>query len=87
MNLKPFSCILFLLAALCGAQSNATDGALDGYVTDPTGARVPNASIEAILEATNQRFSTTTDAEGYYRFPILRIGVYRLRIGAPNFSP
>lgn len=28
---------------LAGAQSNATDGALDGFVRDPSGATVPAA--------------------------------------------
>jgi hypothetical protein len=56
------------------AQSNATDGALDGFVRDPSGASVPAARVIALNLGTNQVQETDTDRQGYFRFPLLQVG-------------
>ena len=68
------------------AQSNATDGALDGFVRDPSGASVPAATVIALHLGTNQVRESAVDQAGYFRFPLLQVGDYQLLVSAPGFS-
>ena len=98
MNLKQCRLWLTVLAAvfmlggtgvgvgLLSAQSNATDAAIEGYVRDASGATVSGANITAKNTATNIASQTTTDGEGYYRFPLLQVGNYDLRVLAEGFK-
>jgi hypothetical protein len=65
------------------AQGN---GALNGTVTDPTGAVVSNASVKATNAATNVSYDTQTSDAGLYRFPTLPVSVYTLAVEAPGFK-
>lgn len=79
--------ILLLACPAAGfAQSNATDGALDGFVKDPSGASVPSARIIALNLATSQVHETTVDRAGYFRFPLLQVGEYQVIVTAPGFA-
>lgn len=84
--MKYLAALLTLFTFSLIAQTNATDAALDGYVTDPSGGAVPNALVSATSPATNQVWESRTDGAGYYRFPLLRIGKYNLRAQASNFA-
>jgi len=80
-------CVLSLLfSAVIFAQSNATDAALEGYVRDASGGPVQGARVTVTDLGTNVSANTTADAEGYYRFPLLKIGAYRLETGASGFK-
>jgi hypothetical protein len=78
--------ICSLLPTVVKAQSNATDAAVDGYVTDPTGNPLPNAHVTARNLGTNISTDASSDSNGYYRFPILKIGKYEIKIHAEGFS-
>ncbi len=84
--------LLLLLALLLPwgsfvhAQSNATDGALEGFVRDPSGASVPGASVIALNLETNQVRESTTNQDGYFRFPLLQVGEYQLLVSAAGFA-
>src|SRR6202041_1648174 len=65
------------------AQSTAT---LEGTVTDPAGAAVPNAKVAATNQATGVRTDTASDTAGEFLIPSLSIGVYRLEISASGFQ-
>jgi hypothetical protein len=65
------------------AQSTAT---LQGTITDPSGAAVPNAKVVATNEATGVRSETVSDAAGGFLFPTLSIGVYKIEISAQAFQ-
>src|ERR1700694_3776789 len=56
-----------LFAPLLHAQSAGT-GALTGTVTDPSGASAPNVTVTLSNTQTNQERTTTTNADGDYRF-------------------
>ncbi|MEZ5416261.1 MAG: TonB-dependent receptor [Vicinamibacterales bacterium] len=82
-------CLLLLspsLTAPSSAQSNATDGALDGFVHDPSGASVPAARVIALNMETNQVRETETNGDGYFRFPLLQVGDYQLLVSAAGFA-
>src|SRR5688572_183893 len=80
-------CTLGLLFPAHGfSQSNATDGALDGFVKDPSSASVPAAKVIALNVATSQVRETETDPAGYFRFPLLQVGEYQLIVAAPGFA-
>src|SRR5689334_25304335 len=66
------------------AFAQTPTASLRGTVTDPSGARVPNALVQVVGPNSQQR--KNTDATGQYSFPTLTPGVYRVRIIAKDFS-
>ena len=75
--------VSFALGGLAHAQSTAS---LNGTVTDPTGAAVPNSKVVATNQATGVQSATQTDGAGDYLFAALPIGTYRLEVTAPSFQ-
>lgn len=69
------------------AQSNATDAAIEGYVFDNSRAGVAAAKVRAIETRTAQEYAALSSESGYYRFPLLPVGVYKLIVAAPGFAP
>jgi hypothetical protein len=59
---------------------------VSGVVTDPSGAAVVGANVEATNLDTNVKRSTKTDASGIYTLPQLVPGNYRLTVSAAGFS-
>src|SRR5215475_11186592 len=95
MNLKYFRLTLALLSAiillpgsagLAHAQSNATDAAIEGYIRDASGGAVAGSNVVVKNIATNITSNTTSDADGYYRFPLLQVGNYDLKVTSPGFK-
>lgn len=89
--MRPSSLVVCLLLVLLSplrllAQSNATDGALDGFVRDPSAASVPSATLIATNIRTGLVTTATANAEGYYRFPLLQVGEYEVLVSAPGFA-
>jgi len=74
--------VLVLLIALlfvnhATGQSLVT-GSIIGTVRDPSGAIVPNASVDLENTETGEKQSTTSNAEGQYRFALLKPGIYQV---------
>ena len=57
-----------------------------GQITDPQGAAIPGALVEAINKDNGVKCQATTDGEGAYTIPYLPAGHYRVEVSAPNFS-
>ncbi len=72
-----------LLAPLYGQK---TEGALEGTVTDPSGAVVPSASVTITNTGTGQTRTLTTDVGGYYTAQQLAPGSYNVTVKAANFK-
>jgi hypothetical protein len=70
--------------ALMG-QSSST-GALTGTVKDSSGAVVPNVTVTATSLGTSQIRTSTTDADGTYKFGFLPPGGYKLKFEAAGFN-
>ncbi len=79
-----FACLLLLTPALL-AQSLITGG-LAGTVTDPSGAVIPGASVLLKNAGTGASQERTTDAQGFYRFPLLSPGSYTVTANSLNFA-
>jgi hypothetical protein len=75
-----------LSAVLGGGTSAQSTAALNGTVTDATGAVVANAKVVVTNQATKVESATQTDTAGAYLFPSLPIGIYRVQVTAPGFQ-
>src|SRR5215469_3974992 len=64
----------------------AQSGTIEGIVTDPSGAGVPDASVRAMLESTGTARGVNTDEQGRYRIPALPVGTYTIRCQKPGFQ-
>jgi hypothetical protein len=77
---------LFLPREVCLGQQTVTSATLSGRVEDASGAVVNNANVTAINLDNNQQASTTTDADGRFRFPYLKVGTYDIKVEATGFA-
>jgi hypothetical protein len=77
-------CLVASLTSLGLAQIGG--GSVIGTITDPGGATVSGARITAIQTETGVRRETTANELGYYEFPLLPAGNYRLEAEKPGFK-
>jgi len=68
------------------ALAQQPTGAVQGTVTDPQGAVVPNATITAKSNATSLTRTVTSNNEGQYSISQLPPDIYEVRVAAPNFK-
>ena len=80
-----FVVALCLSSVVLNAQST-TQGSIAGTVTDPTGAVVSGASVAATNSGTNAQFKTNADSSGYFVFPLLEPGSYKVVVAAQGFA-
>jgi carboxypeptidase family protein len=74
---------LILMPSVAFAQQTCTSGIqVEGVITDPTGAVIPGATLQASTGET-----TTTDAEGRYVLPCVRDASVTLTVTAQGFAP
>jgi outer membrane receptor protein involved in Fe transport len=90
-GLKIASALLACLLALCISVSptfaqSASTGGLAGTVTDPSGGVISGASVTATSLDTGQSRTTTTDANGLYKFSLLPPGNYSVKFSATGFK-
>lgn len=64
----------------------AQTATIEGIVTDPSGAAVPDASVVATLESTGTARGVNTDEQGRYRILALPVGTYAIRCQKPGFQ-
>jgi Carboxypeptidase regulatory-like domain len=67
-------------------QASAAAGSLQGTVTDPNGANVPNATVTVLNTATAAQKVVTTDSAGFYNAGSLAPGRYQITIVAGGFA-
>lgn len=75
-----------LVLLLPSAKAQTVYGSMAGSVSDPTGAVIPNAKIQAKNEKTGTVSDTVSTSAGAYRFPELPIGTYDLTVTASGFQ-
>jgi len=81
-------CISLTTFALlpAAAQSTVATGSIQGTVTDPNGAVVPNAAVTITNKATGQTTKLTSSSSGTYASGALIPGEYTVRIEAKGFQ-
>lgn len=77
--------LLLALPGELGAQSSTT-GQVAGTIKDPSGAVVPGAKVTLVSEAGVKR-AVESDATGYYIFPLIAPGVYKVEVNVTGFKP
>jgi hypothetical protein len=77
--------VVCLLVITPGAAGQHIRGALDGTVTDPTGAVVANAKVAARNVSTNAEVNTTTNQDGVFSFQNLEPGEYTVLVEGSGF--
>src|SRR5205085_11047359 len=87
---KYIATFLFCLPILCtgaAATSAQTTSTISGTILDQKGAAIAGATVTARNAETNQTRTTTTNAEGRYVFPEMRVGEYEIKADMTNFRP
>jgi hypothetical protein len=75
-----------LLLSLIALAQTGTTGSLSGTVLGPADIVVPNVAIVLTNTASGATRSTTTNAEGFWKIPVLEVGIYKLTIEASGFK-
>jgi hypothetical protein len=75
-----------LSGAVVAAQSGGSSGSINGTVLDPTGAVVPNATVEIQDPVSHFDKSTTTDNAGNFSLPNVPFNPYHMTVKAEGFA-
>lgn len=84
--------LVLLELLLCGSSitlplsAQEARGTITGLVSDPSGAVLIDAKVEALHQGTNQSTQTVTNASGVYTLPFLRTGTYTVSVTASGFK-
>lgn len=81
-----FLIVLLALPTALFGQANAVDAAVNGYVTDDAKRAIVGAHATLTNTATGLSQQVTTNDQGYYRFPLVPVGTYRLAMEAEGFQ-
>ena len=77
--------VLSILLTVAG-YAQTFRGAINGSVTDPSGAVVANAKVTATNVGTGVALNTVTTSDGQYSFQDLPLGTYKVTVSAGGFS-
>ena len=86
------NCVVVLLsmvlavASLTPGHAQAVWGSITGYVTDATGAAVPQAAVTVLAEDTGIETKVEADSAGFYNATHLNPGQYSVEVRMPGFS-
>ena len=75
--------LVLIFAGIAAGQLGG--GSIVGSVTDPSGAAIAGAKVTAINRATNDHRQASSNAQGYFEFPLLPGGDYHLEIEKEGF--
>ncbi|MGB6469792.1 MAG: TonB-dependent receptor, partial [Candidatus Acidiferrales bacterium] len=68
------------------AQSGGNSSSVSGTVTDPSGAVVPDATVEIQNPVSGFQRTATTDTAGSFTFPNVPFNPYHVTVVAPGFA-
>jgi hypothetical protein len=75
-----------LVAMPKAGEAQTFRGGINGTVTDPTGAVVPGAAVQAVEAATGAGHKTVTSSAGEYIFQDLPLGSYTVTVTRTGFQ-
>jgi hypothetical protein len=77
---------LALAAICCGTAFGQFSGAIEGTVTDNTGAIVPGARVVLTNESTGISSTAESNGDGIFHFPSLGAGTYKIEVTVAGFA-
>ena len=81
------SCYSFLFYFVVDASAQmGNSGSIEGVVKDPSGAAVPNATVEIKDPVSGYLRTTNTNSEGAFRFTNVPFNPYHLSVNASGFA-
>jgi hypothetical protein len=95
MNRKAVLCVMrrtwltlvsVMLLSVVYLQAQVDTGSILGTVSDPSGAVLSGAKVTLTNEGTSASLTTTTEADGSYKFSPVKIGMYKLDATAQGFG-
>src|SRR6266700_7686308 len=76
-----------VLLFLCSAAFAQTGGGtVQGTIKDATGAVIPGAQVTILNVATSREYRTTTNEAGFYAFPPVQPGEYKVTAESPGME-
>src|SRR5947207_12789135 len=84
--MRSVALIAFLCLLSLAAFAQGDRGTITGTVTDPAGAVVANAEVQARNVGTGAVFPTVTTATGNYTLAQLPTGAYEITVSVPGFK-
>jgi hypothetical protein len=81
-----FFLVIFVALATCRVYGQIDRANLNGTVTDPSGASVPNAQVELVAPDTGFKRQAMTGTGGVYSIGSLPNGTYDLTVSANGFN-
>ncbi|HLY63161.1 MAG TPA: TonB-dependent receptor [Terriglobia bacterium] len=88
MRFKSQHLLVLMIFGLCVSQAMAqiNRANLNGTVTDPSGASIPNSQVEVVAPDTGFKRQTTTGTSGVYSISSLPTGTYDLTVSGDGFK-
>src|SRR5947209_6429160 len=86
MRLRSLAALLAIALFALPVAAQEQRGSIEGVVKDSSGAVIPGATVEARASGSGV-LSTTTDANGSFRFPSLLPGTYEVSANLSGFKP
>ncbi len=78
--------VVLVLAVCQGRAQIGGSGTIQGRITDPNGAVIPNANVAATNVATGVVTKSTTTGAGVYVISPVAPGTYTVQVSAPGFQ-
>jgi Carboxypeptidase regulatory-like domain/TonB-dependent Receptor Plug Domain len=78
---------LFLVTSLRAHAQAGAAGSVSGTITDPTGAVIPNATVELQNSMSGFSRTITTGADGQFQFTNVPFNPYAITASAKGFAP
>src|ERR1700704_5391869 len=83
--LRFLSIVLVVFSLALSTTAQTYRGAINGTVTDPSAAVIPDADVKAKNKATDVTTSTTSTSDGQFAFQDLPVGTYVVSVTASGF--
>ena len=80
------SCLLVLFVSAAPSLAQVDTGSISGVVSDASGGSISGASVTMTNEGTGAELTTTTGADGGYKFTPVRIGTYKITATFQGFQ-
>jgi hypothetical protein len=86
-GLAGLACLTILLSTAVTAMGQVgSSGSVEGTITDPSGASIPQATVKAVNVATGVETERKTTAAGFYVLSPLPAGEYTVTVTASGFQ-